>query len=148
MKVRYERTAFYYETDQMAIIHHANYIRWLEEARIFAMQQVGIDYAAMEKKGVQIPVLGVECTYRSMVRFGDTVNIDAWVEEYDGVRLVIGYTITDKKTAIAFHRPQPALLFGGGQWAPDFAQAPAARYARALSPVPGTGTGRRLNRDG
>ena len=82
MKVRYERTAFYYETDQMAIIHHANYIRWLEEARIFAMQQVGIDYAAMEKEGVQIPVLGVECTYRSMVRFGDTVNIDAWVEAF------------------------------------------------------------------
>ena len=98
MKVRYERTAFYYETDQMAIIHHANYIRWMEEARIFAMQQVGIDYAVMEQEGVQIPVLGVECTYRSMVRFGDTVYIDAWVEEYDGVRLVIGYTITDKKT--------------------------------------------------
>ena len=130
MKVRYERTAFYYETDQMAIIHHANYIRWMEEARIFAMQQVGIDYAVMEQEGVQIPVLGVECTYRSMVRFGDTVYIDAWVEEYDGVRLVIGYTITDKKNrGTAYYCSQPALFFGVCQWAPGFAQAPDARYA-------------------
>ena len=30
----YIRQPHYYETDQMAIIHHANYIRWFEEARV------------------------------------------------------------------------------------------------------------------
>mgnify|MGYP000760839124 CR=1 FL=1 len=30
----YERTAHYYETDRMGIIHHSNYIRWFEETRI------------------------------------------------------------------------------------------------------------------
>ncbi len=24
----------YYETDQMAVVHHSNYIRWMEEARV------------------------------------------------------------------------------------------------------------------
>ena len=30
----YERSPFYYETDRMNVIHHSNYIRWFEEARI------------------------------------------------------------------------------------------------------------------
>ena len=33
----YEHKAQYYETDQMGIIHHANYLHWFEEARIDMM---------------------------------------------------------------------------------------------------------------
>ena len=38
----YERSAFYYETDRMDVIHHSNYIRWFEEARIHFMKNVGL----------------------------------------------------------------------------------------------------------
>lgn len=31
----------YYETDQMGVVHHSNYIRWFEEARVFFMDQMG-----------------------------------------------------------------------------------------------------------
>ncbi|HHW99864.1 MAG TPA: acyl-CoA thioesterase, partial [Acholeplasmataceae bacterium] len=27
----YIRKPFYYETDQMQVVHHSNYIRWFEE---------------------------------------------------------------------------------------------------------------------
>ena len=30
----YEHHAKYYETDQMGIIHHSNYVKWMEEARM------------------------------------------------------------------------------------------------------------------
>ena len=39
----YELRAQYYETDQMGIIHHSNYIRCFESARIWYMHQVGAD---------------------------------------------------------------------------------------------------------
>ena len=39
--IEYERSPFYYETDRMNVIHHSNYIRWFEEARIYFMEQVG-----------------------------------------------------------------------------------------------------------
>ena len=32
--MEYVHQAQYYETDQMGIIHHSNYIRWMEEAQI------------------------------------------------------------------------------------------------------------------
>lgn len=35
---------FYYETDQMGIIHHSNYIRWFEEARVALLVHLGFPY--------------------------------------------------------------------------------------------------------
>lgn len=94
----YEHQAQYYETDQMGIIHHSNYIRWLESARIWYMKEIGVDYAEMERMGIVSPVLEVHCAYRSMVRFGDVVEIIPRVEKYNGVTLELSYKILDKKT--------------------------------------------------
>ena len=30
----YQHKVQYYETDKMGIVHHSNYVRWMEEARI------------------------------------------------------------------------------------------------------------------
>lgn len=94
----YEHQAQYYETDQMGIIHHSNYIRWMESARIWWMQQAGIDYRKMEEDGVVSPVVSVSCQYRSMVHFGDTVLIALKIEKYNGVKLSLSYRITDKES--------------------------------------------------
>lgn len=49
IKIRpYEHHAKYYETDQMGIIHHSNYIKWMEEARMDLMEQIGLSYKEME----------------------------------------------------------------------------------------------------
>ena len=92
----YEHQAQYYETDQMGIIHHSNYIRWMESARIWWMKQIGIDYSGLEKQGIISPVLEVTCTYHSMVYFGDNVVISPKIEKYKGIRLELSYRITDK----------------------------------------------------
>lgn len=94
----YEHQAQYYETDQMGIIHHSNYVRWMESARIWWMYQAGIDYKVMEEMGIISPVLEIVCQYKSMVHFGDTVLIQPKVEKYNGVRLELSYCITDKES--------------------------------------------------
>ena len=94
----YEHKTQYYETDQMGIIHHSNYIRWFEEARSDMLEQLGIGYAYMEKLGIVSPVLSVSAEYKSMTRYGDTVRIIASVEQFDGVRLHLTYRIEDKET--------------------------------------------------
>jgi len=94
----YEHKAQYYETDQMAIVHHSNYIRWFESARIDFMGQMGISYKTMEESGIISPVLAVSCEYKSMVHFDDEVLIVPSIQSYNGVKLCISYVITDKKT--------------------------------------------------
>lgn len=96
----YYHHAKYYETDQMAIVHHSNYIRWFEEARIDWLEQMGIPYDAMEARGVIIPVIGVSAEYKTMTRFKETVRIETTLEQYNGVRFSASYRVYDDKTGI------------------------------------------------
>ena len=48
----YRHKAQYYETDTMKIVHHSNYIRWMEEARVDLLEQMGLGYDKMEIEGV------------------------------------------------------------------------------------------------
>ena len=45
MDFAYERTINYYETDKMGIVHHSNYIRFLEEARCYKLKKMGMPYS-------------------------------------------------------------------------------------------------------
>lgn len=94
----YIRYANYYETDQMGIIHHSNYIRWMEEARLDVMKQAGISYRELEEMGIIIPVLSVSCQYKSMVHFDDTVMIKVKAVKYTGVKFDLAYEFTDPET--------------------------------------------------
>ena len=40
----YKHLVQYYETDQMGIVHHSNYIKWFEEARSFLLEENGFGY--------------------------------------------------------------------------------------------------------
>lgn len=91
----YKRQAHYSETDQMGIIHHSNYIRWLEEARIDFLDQIGLNYDKLEKERILCPVLSVSCQYRSPVKFHDTVLIFPSVLRFNGIRLSFSYEIND-----------------------------------------------------
>ena len=94
----YEHKTQYYETDQMGIIHHANYLHWFEEARTDLMDQMGMGYDMMEDQGIICPVLSVHCEYKSMARYGETVQVMVNLKEYNGIRMTLEYTVLDKKT--------------------------------------------------
>lgn len=88
----------YYETDQMQIVHHSNYIKWFEEARNYLLEVIGFSYQEMEDAGIVIPVLSVQADYKSMVRFGETVEIEAKVTTFTGVKLIVSYEVRDVET--------------------------------------------------
>ncbi|MFQ9127202.1 MAG: acyl-CoA thioesterase [Butyricicoccaceae bacterium] len=67
-----EHKVQYYETDGMGIVHHSNYIRWFEEARVDLLEQLGFGYDRIEAEGYSGPVLEVACQYKTMSRFGET----------------------------------------------------------------------------
>lgn len=94
----YVRKANYYETDQMGIIHHANYIHWMEEARVDFMEQIGFGYDRAVNEGIDFALLGLSCEYKSMVRFGDTVNIKVSIRSITVTKMTVYYEITDAAT--------------------------------------------------
>ena len=96
--IPYLHTAQYYETDRMGIVHHSNFIRWMEEARMDFLRQQGIRYSDLEASGLISPIFEIKCRYRRMVRFEDTVAIVVRVEKYTGVKLVLSYTMTNEES--------------------------------------------------
>ena len=89
--ITFEHKVHYYETDKMGVVHHSNYIRWMEEARVFAMDQVGYPYKKFEDDGLVSPVLSVECTYKKSVSFGDVVEITVFLERFHLATFSFGY---------------------------------------------------------
>ena len=96
----YKRQANYYETDQMGIIHHSNYVRWFEEARMNFMDEIGFPYAKVEELGIIVPVLSVNCQFRTMVKFGDTVDIYTKITKFTGLKMNIEYRGVDHATGV------------------------------------------------
>ena len=98
MDITFERKINYYETDRMGVVHHSNYIRFLEEARCDWLEKVGMPFELLEEKGLTIPVLAVNCEYKHHVTFADVIQIKVFVKEYTGIRMTVGYDVRDKKT--------------------------------------------------
>lgn len=89
----YNRKINYYETDKMAIVHHSNYIRFFEEARLDMMDQFDLNYRKMEDMGIIIPVMSVDCKYIVPLCFDDEVKIHTKIVKFDGIKMEIAYEI-------------------------------------------------------
>ena len=89
----YQHKVHYYETDQMGMVHHSNYIRWFEEARVDYLDAIGLPYKQMEDEGIGSPVLEMHCQYKSRVTFGEMVTIHVKLKSYTGLRYTVGYEV-------------------------------------------------------
>lgn len=101
----YKHTVHYYETDRMGITHHSNYIRWMEEARVDFLNQIGWGYDRLEEMGISSPVTAVDCKYKLPTTFPDEILIDVIVEEFNGIKLKLRYEMRNRqgKTACKGH---------------------------------------------
>ena len=96
--MNFEREINYYELDGMNVVHHSNYIRYMEEARIYLLDKIGLPYKKIEDNGIMIPVLEVNYNYKNPAKFGDTIVVKVNISEFDGIRLKMQYEITNKET--------------------------------------------------
>lgn len=88
----------YYETDRMGISHHSNYIRWMEEARVAFLEELGWGYARLESLGIVSPVTEVSCKFLKTTTFPDRIEITVELQEYKGVRLFLSYRMVNAAT--------------------------------------------------
>ncbi len=93
----YTKYVNYYETDKMGIVHHSNYIRWFEEARIYMLDKAGLNYDKVEKAGILIPVLECSCRYIKSALFNMTVAIETEISFFNGIKMELSYKVKDSE---------------------------------------------------
>jgi len=85
----------YQETDQMGIVHHANYITWFEIGRTDLCRATGFTYKEIEERGLILVVTEVNCRYRAPYRYDDEVVIRTSVKEAVSRAMTFSYELLD-----------------------------------------------------
>ena len=94
LKVRYA------ETDQMGIVHHSNYPVWFEAARTEFIKESGISYSKVEKKGLLLPLIELNCKYKSAAKYEDEILIKTFLIKLSFSRVSFGYEVYNKESGV------------------------------------------------
>lgn len=89
MKSELELDIRYYETDQMGIVHHSNYIRFFECGRMDLLRKVGLPMEEIERQGVMSPIVSVEARYRTPAKLGDRIRIVSIIDKVPLAKLFV-----------------------------------------------------------
>ena len=97
----------------MGITHHSNYVRFMEEARVDWMDQLGYGFDRMEAEGVVSPVVSVECVYKHPTTFKDMIDIVVEVEAMSSLKITFRYTMRVDGNLVCTGRSTHCFLEGG-----------------------------------
>ncbi len=102
-KLQYHRLVQFYETDAMGIVHHANYVLMMEEARLHFLRELSGPQAGNILGEVNYPLVSCHVDYKKPLQFNDEVVIDYEVSA-QGARLLFEYEFSTKSfpKALAF----------------------------------------------
>jgi acyl-CoA thioester hydrolase len=77
----------YAETDRMGLLHHANYLIYLEQARTELLRAGGVAYRELEEQGYFLVITKLEVKYRLPIHYDDLVTIRTMVVRTTSVRI-------------------------------------------------------------
>jgi acyl-CoA thioester hydrolase len=92
MEFSYTRPVAYYETDAMGVVHHSNFIRMFEDARVAWLRERGIDKVHAPHSDVVFAVVDASCQYMKPLRFGDFVKVRMQVQG-EGAKVRFRYAV-------------------------------------------------------
>ena len=98
----YLHKVLYRDCDMMGVVNNANYVHFMEDARVDALSQIGCEYKGMEERGFASPVIRLSVEYKSSARFGDEMEVVVTFTRYTGVRLCLSYVMRDRATGKVF----------------------------------------------
>ena len=114
----------YPDTDRMGTMHHANYVKYCEEARWELFRSIGVPYSSVETAGVMCPVIKMHFNFLKITRYDELLTIRTTLKEIKGVRMWFEYKFYNEKNEL-INKAETELAFVGlNDWkpckAPDF----------------------------
>ena len=92
----------YAETDQMGVVYYANYLVWMEVARVEYCRSRGFNYKDMEAQdGVFLAVVEARCRYHYPARFDQEVVIRTSLAEANPRLVSFAYQMQVSSRTIA-----------------------------------------------
>lgn len=83
----------FFDTDAMAVAHHANYLRWFEIGRVEFLRAAGITLQALMDAGYVFPITEARCKYRSSAKFDDVLIVETLPVALTPVKMAFDYRV-------------------------------------------------------
>ncbi len=74
-------------TDHAGVMWHGAYLNLLEEARIDALNKIGISYSKLSKQGFEIPVISLNIKYKLAFKHGENIQLKSEFNIVNKIRL-------------------------------------------------------------
>ena len=87
----YKHEVKYYECDRMGVTHHSNYVRFMEEALVDWLDQLGYGFEKIEADNVFSPVVSIQCDYKSPTTFKDIIDIEVKISKMSEMKFEFEY---------------------------------------------------------
>lgn len=100
----------YAETDQMGVVYHANYLIYLEIARVEWLRNQGVSYKDMEDNGIALPVVNININYKKSAKYDDILTIKTSLIYYKGVKIIFESKIYNQNNLL-LTEAQVTLVF-------------------------------------
>jgi len=105
----------FYETDAMRIVHHSNYIRYMELARIVWLDEHHRPYREYMAEDLHFATTRVEVDYHRPAAYDEVVRIATWLEWVRGASLRMGYKIRRGEELLVSGATEHAVIDGEGR---------------------------------
>lgn len=92
-----KKKIYYHDTDHSGAVYHANYLKYLEEARSEFLEERGFGVKALLDAGVGFAVRRQEMEYKYPAFYNDTLEIKIWIREFTPYRIVFAYTLHNQE---------------------------------------------------
>lgn len=99
----------------MGVVHHSNFVRYLELARIRWLDEQHRSYREYVAEKRHFATTHVEVDYHRSAAFDDEITIAAWLEWVRGASLRMAYTLTTPEGLIATAATEHALVDESGR---------------------------------
>lgn len=93
-----EKMIYYHDTDAGGVVYYANYLKYMEEARVEFFNQRGLSESSMESGPVFFPVRSCVITYYKPAWYGETIRCSAEVQRATAARVVFQQRVVNAKT--------------------------------------------------
>ena len=94
MSVKTFLRVHFYNTDEMGVVHHANYVRWFETGRVEYLRSIGITLNEMIEDGFLFPITEVRAKYLHSAKFDDELELETTAIELTKIKMEFNYKIS------------------------------------------------------
>ncbi len=102
------------DTDAMGVVHHSNYIRYLEVARVKFLEEHDMPYVSYLEMGFQFAVTRVDVRYKKVAKFDDRLVVRVWVEWVKNVSLGFAYEVSRGDEIVTLAKTEHASVDNSG----------------------------------